>query len=118
MYQEDKTPNLLISALNCFDIGATVQDETFMTTLGKNTIFALNSKLEFHAKKPSYFNGVFCQPSHLSLPTVGLSWYIQDAAFIISNKIAKKPICGGTDLIGENFLSSSNSFTLGFVMSW
>ena len=42
--------NLLISALICFDIHATVQDETFMTTLGKNMIFALNSKLEFDAK--------------------------------------------------------------------
>ncbi len=50
-YQDDKTTNLLISALNCFDIGTTVQDETFMTTLGKTTIFALNSKLEFCAKK-------------------------------------------------------------------
>ncbi len=49
-YQEDKSTNLLISALNRFDIGATVQDETFMTTVGKNNIFALNSKLEFHAK--------------------------------------------------------------------
>jgi hypothetical protein len=49
-YQEDKTMNLLISALICFDIHATVQDETFMTTLGKNMIFALNSKLEFDAK--------------------------------------------------------------------
>jgi hypothetical protein len=54
-YQEDKTMNLLISALNRFDIGATVQDETFMTTLGKNTIFALNSKLEFHKKKVVLF---------------------------------------------------------------
>ena len=52
-YQEDKTTNLLISALNCFDIGATVQDETFMTKLGKSTIFGLNSKLEFHAKQSS-----------------------------------------------------------------
>ena len=49
-YQKDKTTNLLISALNCFDIGAAVQDETFMTTLGKITIFALYSKLEIHAK--------------------------------------------------------------------
>ena len=39
-YQEDKTTNLLISALNCFDIGVTVQDETFMMTLGKNKVFA------------------------------------------------------------------------------
>jgi hypothetical protein len=49
-YQEDKTMNLLISALNCFDIGAAVHDEIFMNTLGMITIFALISKLEFHAK--------------------------------------------------------------------
>jgi hypothetical protein len=44
-YQEDKTTNLLISALNRFNIGATVQDEIFMNTLGTITIFALISKL-------------------------------------------------------------------------
>ncbi len=54
-YQKDKTMNLLISALNGFDIGVTVQDETFMTTLSKNTIFALNSKLEFRVKKVVLF---------------------------------------------------------------
>jgi hypothetical protein len=54
-YQEDKTMNLLISALNRFDIGATVQDETFMTTLGKNKIFALYSKLENSRKKGVLF---------------------------------------------------------------
>ena len=109
MYQEDKTINLLISALNRVDIGATVQDETFMATLGKNTIFALNSKLEFCAKKSSYFNGLFCQPLHVTLTTVRLSWYIHDAASIISNML-KNP--SAVELIKENFLSSSNSFTL------
>jgi hypothetical protein len=49
-YQEDKTTNLLISALNRFNIGTIVQDEIFMNTLGTNSIFALISKLEFHAK--------------------------------------------------------------------
>ncbi len=46
-YQEDKTTNLLISALNCFNIDAPVQDEIFMNTLGTITNFALISKLNF-----------------------------------------------------------------------
>jgi hypothetical protein len=33
-YQEDKTTNILISALNQFDIGMTIPDEIFMNTLG------------------------------------------------------------------------------------
>ncbi len=48
-YQEDKTTNFLISALNRFDIGVTIPDEIFMNTLGMITNFALISKLEFHA---------------------------------------------------------------------
>jgi hypothetical protein len=67
-YQEDKTMNLLISALNRFDIGATVQDEIFMNTLGTITIFALISKLEFHAKLTrSCINCLFFLPLHLYL---------------------------------------------------
>ncbi len=67
-YQEDKTINLLISALNRFNIGATVQDEIFMNTLGTITIFALISKLEFHANLTrSRINRLFLLPLHLSL---------------------------------------------------
>jgi hypothetical protein len=67
-YQEDKTTNLLISALNRFNIGATVQDEIFMNTLGTITIFALISKLEFHAKLTcSCINHFFLLPLHLYL---------------------------------------------------
>ncbi len=67
-YQEDKTTNLLISALNCFNIGATVQDEIFMNTLGTITIFALISKLEFHTNLTcSCINCLFLLPLHLYL---------------------------------------------------
>ncbi len=67
-YQEDKTTNLLISALNCFKIGATVHNEIFMNTLGTITIFALISKLEFHAKLTrSRINRLFLLPLHLYL---------------------------------------------------
>ena len=48
-YQEDKTTNLLISALNRFDIGTTIPDDIFISTLGTITYFALISKLEIHA---------------------------------------------------------------------
>ncbi len=67
-YQEDKTTNLLISALNRFDIGATIHDEIFMNTLGTFTIFALISKLEFHAKLTcSHINCLFLLSLHLYL---------------------------------------------------
>jgi hypothetical protein len=53
---------------------------------------------------------LFRQPLRVTLTTVGLSWYIHYAAFIISNKIAKKPFCGGTDrgefLIFQQFIHS------------
>lgn len=48
-YQEDKMTNLLISALNRFDIGTTIPDDIFISTLGTITYFALISKLEIHA---------------------------------------------------------------------
>jgi hypothetical protein len=35
MYQKDKTPNLLISALDTFDFGASVDHEKFMNTLSE-----------------------------------------------------------------------------------
>ncbi len=65
-YQKNRTMNLLISALNRFNIGATVQDEIFMNTLGTITIFALISKLEFHANLTrSCINRLFLIPLHL-----------------------------------------------------
>ncbi len=67
-YQEDKTTNLLISALNRFDIGATVHNEIFMNTLGTITIFVFISKLTFHAKLTrSCINRLFLLPLHLNL---------------------------------------------------
>jgi hypothetical protein len=48
-FQHDKTTNLLISALDYFDLGTTVDDDTFITTIGKSTNSALISKQEFHA---------------------------------------------------------------------
>ncbi len=67
-YQEDKTTNLFISALNCFEIGATVQDEIFTNTLGTITIFSLISILEFHANLiRSHINRLFHLPLHLYL---------------------------------------------------
>ncbi len=34
-YQDDKTENLLIRALDRFDLGSTVNDDTFMNSFGK-----------------------------------------------------------------------------------
>jgi hypothetical protein len=48
-FQYNKTTNLLISVLDCFDLGVTVEDDTFMTTISKSTNSALISKQEFHA---------------------------------------------------------------------
>ncbi len=45
-FQHDKTTNLLISALECFDFGTTVDDDTFMTTISKSTNSTLISKQE------------------------------------------------------------------------
>ncbi len=89
--------NLLISALNCFDIHATVQDETFMTTLGKNMIFALNSKMEFDAKNIISYE-LFVLPAFASFFTY--SWTIlvhKCCSLYYLTKIAKEPFCGGTD---------------------
>ncbi len=66
-YQEDKTTNLLISTLNCFNICATVHNEIFMNTLGMITIFALISKLKFHAKLTRSHINQFLLPLHLYL---------------------------------------------------
>jgi hypothetical protein len=34
-YQDDKSKNLLIRALDRFDLGSTVDDDTFMNTFGE-----------------------------------------------------------------------------------
>jgi hypothetical protein len=49
MFQHNKTTNLIISALDCFYLGTTVDDDTFMSTMSKSTNSALISKQEFHA---------------------------------------------------------------------
>ncbi len=48
-FQHDKTTNLLISALDCFDLGTTIDGDTFMTTISKSTNTMLISKQEFHS---------------------------------------------------------------------
>ncbi len=48
-FQHNKTTNLLISALDCFNLGTTVEDDTFMSTMSKSTNSAIISKQEFHA---------------------------------------------------------------------
>jgi hypothetical protein len=48
-FQHNKTTSLLISELNCFNLGTTVDDDTFMTTISKSTHPPLISKQEFHA---------------------------------------------------------------------
>jgi hypothetical protein len=54
MFQHNKTTNLLISALDCFDLGTTVENDTFMSTMSKSTNSVLISKQEFHAKLNNY----------------------------------------------------------------
>ncbi len=114
-YQEDKTTNLLISALNCFDIGVTVHDEIFMNTLGTIMIFALISKLEFHATLTrSHINRLFLLPLHhyLQLDHPRTSTLL---LYFSQLELQKNPT--PMVLIKEKVLSSNNSFTLGFVMS-
>jgi hypothetical protein len=41
MFQHDKTTNLLISVLDCFNLGTTVDNGTFMSTMSKSTNSAL-----------------------------------------------------------------------------
>jgi hypothetical protein len=43
-FQHNKTTNLLISVLDCFDLGNTIDDDTFMSTKSKSTNSALISK--------------------------------------------------------------------------
>ncbi len=47
-FQHNKATNLLISALDHFDLGTTVDNDTFMTTVSKSTNSALFSKQEYH----------------------------------------------------------------------
>ncbi len=49
MFQHHKTTNLLILTLDCFDLGTTVYDDTFMSTMSKSTNSTITSKQEFHA---------------------------------------------------------------------
>ncbi len=46
--KHNKTTNLLISALDCFALGTTVDNDTFMTTISKSTNSVLISKQGFH----------------------------------------------------------------------
>jgi hypothetical protein len=48
-FQQDKATNLLISALDCFDLGTTVDNDTFMSTMSKSTDSALILTQDFHA---------------------------------------------------------------------
>ncbi len=48
-FQHNKTTNLLISAVDCVNLGTTVDNDTFMRTMSKPTNSALISKQEFHA---------------------------------------------------------------------
>jgi hypothetical protein len=116
-YQEDKTKNLLISALNQFDIGATIPDEIFMNTLGMIRNFALISKLEFHAiiNHRFHINHFFLLPLHLYLQLDYPGTYMMQLQFS-QLKLLKNPT--QVALIKEEVLFFSNSFTLGFVMSW
>jgi len=116
-YQEDKMTNLLISALNRFDIGATIPDEIFMNTLGTITYFALISKLEFHAILNLRF-----VVYHFVLISLHLNLQLDSAGTYTTQlqlsqlKLLKNPT--QVALIEEKVLFFSNSFTLGLVMSW
>ncbi len=54
---------------------------------------------------------MFISPSFASLSTVGLSWYIHNAAIILSTRISKKPYSNGTDR-GESLIFRQ------FIHSW
>jgi hypothetical protein len=112
-FQHNKTTILLISALDCFDLGTTVDDETFMTTIRKSTDSNLISNQGFHVINKFAFTLISSPSTPLS--TAWLSYYVHNAANIISTKIAKK---NSVEQIVEKCLPSSNSFTLGFVMNW
>jgi hypothetical protein len=92
MFQHNKITNFLISVLDCFDPGTTVDDDTCMTTISKSTNSALISKQEFH----TIINNFAFTNSSPSTPlsTAGISWYVHNAANIILTKIAKKNFSG------------------------
>ncbi len=79
MFQHNKTTNLLISALDHFDLGTTVDDDTFMTTISKSTNSTLISKQEFHA---IINNSAFTQ--FFTLPSFIYSW-----AFLVHSGCSK-----------------------------
>jgi hypothetical protein len=111
-FQHKKNTNLLISALDCFNLGTRVDDDTFMSTMIKSPNTALISKQEFHAI--IIFLHLLNSSPSTPLSTAGLSWYIHNAANIISTKIAQKTSAG--KIVGK-CLSSSNSLNLDFVMN-
>ncbi len=102
-FQHDKTTNLLISALDCFDLGTSGDNDTFMTTISNSTNSTLISKQEFHAIINNF-----------AYTTARLTWYVHGAANITSTKIAKKT---SVEQIVGKCSSSSKSFTLVFVIN-
>ena len=116
-YQEDKTNNLLILALNRFAIGTTIPDDIFMNTLGMIMYFVLISKLEFHAILNLRF-----VVYHFVLISLHLNLQLDSAGTYTTQlqlsqlKLLKNP--SQVALIEEKVLFFSNSFTFGLVMSW
>ena len=88
-----------------------------MNTLGTIRNFALISKLEFHAIINHRFliNHFFLLPLHLYLQLDYSGTYTTQLQFS-QLKLLKNPT--QVALIEEKVLFFSNSFTLGFVMSW
>ncbi len=79
MFQHNKTTNFLISVLDCFDLGTTVDNDTFMTTISKSTNSALISRQEFHA---IINNFAFTQ--FFTLHSIIYSW-----AFLVRSQCSK-----------------------------
>jgi len=80
MFQEDKENNLLVSALDTFDLGADVGQEKFITTFSESK-FPNNSIQENFAIQHLLNDRYFC----FFRPLDALSWYTFDAAKVISN---------------------------------
>ncbi len=74
-FQHDKTTNLFISVLDCFDLGTTVDNYTFMTTTSKSTNSTLISKKEFDA---------FAVTQFFTLHSFTYSW-----AFLVRSQCSK-----------------------------
>jgi hypothetical protein len=67
------------SVLDCFDLGTTVDNDTFMTTISKSTNFTINSKQEFQAM---IINFAFTQ--FFTLHSFIYSW-----AFLVCSQCSK-----------------------------